>query len=126
MCPARGPLDLARNTFPRMYPRMVEIIQLLGASGLMALPTEAALQSPIGPDVHRYLQAARVDASERMRLFRLAWDVACSSFGGRQVLYERFFASDPLTRAQVLNAMYPKEELMERIRGFLGRDDDRE
>jgi hypothetical protein len=40
------------------------------------------------------------------------------------VLYERFFASDPLSRARVLNAMYPKEETMERVRQFLRRDDD--
>ena len=26
--PARPPLDTARNLFPRLYPRMVEIIQL--------------------------------------------------------------------------------------------------
>jgi 4-hydroxyphenylacetate 3-monooxygenase len=31
---------------------------------------------------------------DRVQLFRLAWDLACSSFGGRQVLYERFFAGD--------------------------------
>ena len=29
------------------------------------------------------------------RLFRLAWDIAGTSFGSRQVLYERFFAGDP-------------------------------
>ena len=32
-------------------------------------------------------------------IFRVAWDIAGSAFGSRQVLYERFFASDPLTRA---------------------------
>jgi len=124
MCPARGPLDLARNTFPRMYPRMVEIIQQLGASGLMALPTEAALQSPIAPDVHRYLQAARVDAPERMRLFRLAWDVACSAFGGRQVLYERFFFGDPVRMMSALYNVYDKQPLMDRVKEFLARDED--
>ena len=31
----------------------------------------------------------------RVRLFRLAWDVTCSSFAGRQTLYERFFSGDP-------------------------------
>ena len=43
-------------------------------------------------------------------------------FGSRQVLYERFFASDPLTRARILNALYPKRELTDRVRDFLGRD----
>ena len=54
-----------------------------------------------------------------MKLFRLAWDVAGSSFGSRQVLYERFFASDPLTRARALNALYPKDAVMDRVQALL-------
>ena len=59
-----------------------------------------------------------------MKLFRLAWDIAGSSFGSRQVLYERFFASDPLTRARVPRRHLPKDEIMERATDFPGRDDD--
>ena len=62
-------------------------------------------------------------ALDRTKLFRLAWDVALSSFGSRQVLYERFFASDPLTRARALAAIYPKGEAMDRVKAFLNRDD---
>jgi hypothetical protein len=40
------------------------------------------------------------------------------------VLYERFFASDPLTRARAIASIYPKKELMDRVLEFLGRDDD--
>jgi 4-hydroxyphenylacetate 3-monooxygenase len=40
------------------------------------------------------------------------------------VLYERFFASDPLTRARAMAAIYPKREVTERVLDFLGRDDD--
>jgi 4-hydroxyphenylacetate 3-monooxygenase len=35
------------------------------------------------------------------------------------VLYERFFASDPLTRARALGAIYPKDEMMQRVQEFL-------
>jgi 4-hydroxyphenylacetate 3-monooxygenase len=59
-----------------------------------------------------------------VKLFRLAWDIAGSAFGSRQVLYERFFASDPLTRARFLGAIYPKAELIERVREFLERSDE--
>ena len=31
MCPHRPPLDVARNIFPKLYPRMVEILQLLSS-----------------------------------------------------------------------------------------------
>ncbi|MGY8796154.1 MAG: 4-hydroxyphenylacetate 3-hydroxylase C-terminal domain-containing protein, partial [Woeseiales bacterium] len=39
--PQRRPLDTSRNTVPKLYPRLIEIIQLLGSSSLMATPTEA-------------------------------------------------------------------------------------
>ena len=41
MRPDRTTLLVAINIFPRIYPRFTEIIQLLGASGLMTVPTEA-------------------------------------------------------------------------------------
>ena len=41
--PLRRPLDTSRNLFPKMYPRMVEILQLIGSSSLMATPAEACL-----------------------------------------------------------------------------------
>jgi 4-hydroxyphenylacetate 3-monooxygenase len=105
------------------YPRMVEILQLLGSSSFMIIPSEADFHSPLAPDIEQYLATETTTARDRVKLFRLAWDIAGSAFGSRQVLYERFFASDPLTRARTLNAIYPKEEVMERIRDFLGREE---
>ena len=123
MTPARMPLDAARNLYPRLYPRMIEILQLLGASGFMATPTEADFASPVGGDIRRYLQAAKGDAEARVKLFRLGWDVACSSFGGRQELYERFFFGDPVRMASTLYLTYDKQPLMDRVAAFLARDD---
>jgi len=57
-----------------------------------------------------------------VKLFRLAWDIAGSAFGSRQVLYERFFASDPLTRARALNALYHKDDVVNRVRQFLDEE----
>jgi 4-hydroxyphenylacetate 3-monooxygenase len=113
--PARGPLDVVRLTYPRLYPRMVEILQQLSASGLMAIPTEADCEGPLGSDVERYLQSAKHSARDRVQLFRLAWDVACSSFGSRQVQYERFFFGDPVRVAGGLFMSYDKQPLMEYV-----------
>ncbi len=124
MTPARLPLDVARNLYPKLYPRMVEILQLLGASGFMATPTEADFASPaIGDDVRKYLQAAKGDATARVKLFRLGWDIACSSFGGRQELYERFFFGDPVRMAGALYSGYDKAPLLARVAAFLDRED---
>ena len=121
MCPAPLPGEITRNLFMTAYPRMVEILQLLGSSSFMIIPGESDFQSPLAPAIEQYLATDTATARDRVKLFRLAWDIAGSAFGGRQVIYERFFASDPLSRARALNAIYPKEELMARVREFLGQ-----
>jgi 4-hydroxyphenylacetate 3-monooxygenase len=60
---------------------------------------------------------------ERAKLFHLAWDVACSAFGGRQVLYERFFGGDPVRNAMILYNFYDCKPLMDRVLDFLQQDD---
>jgi 4-hydroxyphenylacetate 3-monooxygenase len=102
MRPAWDPLDAARNLFPRLYPRMVEIIQQIGASGLVAMPTQADIKGPLAEDIKKYYQAARAEAFDRIPLFRLAWDASLSAFASRQVLYERFFFGDPVRMAGAL------------------------
>jgi 4-hydroxyphenylacetate 3-monooxygenase len=121
MCPARLPVEITRNLFMTAYPRMAELLQLLGSSSFMIIPSEADFESPLAPDIENYLATDASGARDRVKLFRLAWDVAGSAFGSRQVLYERFFASDPLSRARLLGSIYPKAELMARVREFLGR-----
>ena len=119
LTPARGPLDAARNLYPRLYPRFVEIIQQLGASGLMATPTEADINGPLGPVIERYFSAARADSRHRIALFRLAWDTALSAFGSRQVLYERFFFGDPVRMAGALFNTYDRTPYMQRVQAFI-------
>lgn len=124
MTPAWPPLDAARNIFTRAYPRMMEIVQQLGASGLMAIPLQADIDGPQGPAIEKYYQAARAGARDRIALFRLAWDMALSAFGGRQSLYERFFFGDPVRMAGAMFASYDRAPYMERVRAFLARRDD--
>ncbi len=123
MVPARAPLDTARNLFPRLYPRLVEIIQLNSSSSLMATPSERDFQSPLADDIERYFGAAEAGPRERIALYRLAWDVACSAFGGRQVLYERFFFGDPVRMASALVDATDLKPLIERVNAFLARPD---
>ena len=123
MCPDPVTIESTRNLFMTAYPRMIEILQLLGSSSFMITPSEADFEGPLAGEIEQYLATDTTTARERVRLFRLAWDVAGSAFGSRQVLYERFFASDPLTRARALAAIYPKHEPMQRVLEFLQRDD---
>ena len=119
MTPARAPLDAARNWYPNVYPRLVEILQLLSSSGMIMIPTEADRNGPMGANIDKYLQAAGGPAKERLELFRLAWDMTISGFGGRQSLYERFFFGDPSRMRQALYGIYDRTALVDRVKGFL-------
>ena len=122
MAPAELPLQAARNTFIRLYPRMGEIVHLLGSSSLMALPTEADLEGPLAAEINRYLETDGASARERVRLFRLAWDTACSAFGARQILYERFFQADAVRNAVIIYNMADRQPYADWVRRFLEQE----
>lgn len=119
MTPAAMPLWTVRMMFPPMFIRACEIIQILGAGGLVSVPSYAELSGPAAADVAAYAQAANADAPTRVKLFRLAFDTAVSSFSGRQQLYERYYSGDPVRLAGALYALYDKAPHVERIHAML-------
>ena len=123
MTPLRAPLDAARNWFPDVYKRLIEITQLIASSGLIMIPTDADLHGPRAADIAKYLQGAKGGAEERVRLFRLAWDMSISGFGGRQALYERFFFGDPVRMRQALYSIYDRGPLVDRVKSFVAKSD---
>jgi 4-hydroxyphenylacetate 3-monooxygenase len=112
----------ARCYFPEVYPRLVEILQLIGSSGLANIPSEASVEAPeIADDINRYFQGVTLGGKARIRLFRLAWDMACSSFAGRQVLYERYFAGDVYRNPAHPYNVIDKQPYRDLVERFLAR-----
>ena len=119
--PLRRPLDTSRNLFPKMYPRLIELVHHLGSSSLMATPTEADLTNDLRDDVAQYFQTVNLDSKDRIALFRLAHDVAVSGFGNRQVLYERFFFGPQNVMASIYFDLYNKDDMIARVDEILHR-----
>ncbi|MBI3516307.1 MAG: 4-hydroxyphenylacetate 3-monooxygenase, oxygenase component [Proteobacteria bacterium] len=117
--PAAMPLWTVRMMFAPMFRRMCEIVQILGAGGLVAVPSYAETASAVWPDVEKYFQAANADSKSRIKLFRLAFDAAMSSFSGRQQLYERYYSGDPVRLAASLYNLYDKDTYRDRIAATL-------
>ncbi|MGE6377957.1 4-hydroxyphenylacetate 3-monooxygenase, oxygenase component [Peribacillus muralis] len=122
MRPDQLTLQIAANLFPKIYPRFTEIIQLLGASGLMTIPTGNFFQSGIRKDLEQYLQGASKKAEDRIKIFRLAWDISMSSFGARETLYERFFFGDPVRLASQLYSSYDLKPYVKCVDSYLNID----
>ena len=67
------------------------------------MPSAEDFGSEIGGDIARYYQGADgLDATDRVRLYKLAWDLCGDGFGQRAVQYERYYAGDPV-RAHARN-----------------------
>ena len=119
--PLRRPLDTSRNLFPKMYPRLIELVHHLGSSSLMATPSEADLSNELADDVAQYFQTVNLDSKDRIALFRLAHDVAVSGFGNRQVLYERFFFGPQNVMASIYYDLYNRDDMIARVDEILNR-----
>ena len=92
--PSAEPWIAMRHWWPDAYTRIMWIIGQLAAGGLMLTPTEQDVEGPISDSIAKFYQGAAIDGPERVRLFRLAWDLVGTQFGSRQALYERFFNGD--------------------------------
>jgi aromatic ring hydroxylase len=93
VAPHPGYMSVGKVYAVEGYPRMLEVIRELAGQGIIMAPRSSDLAEPsIGPIVRSYYDSHGIDPDARIRLFRLAWDLACDSFAGRQALFELFNA----------------------------------
>ena len=90
--PDGRPLAPMRSLLATWFPRVNEIIMLIGSHNLLAAPSRRQLDdATLRPLIDEFLHGAKgTGAEERAALFRLAWDFVGSTLAGRNVLYERF------------------------------------
>lgn len=121
--PYEQPLNVIRAQYPAMHARALEILQFLGAGNVVVAPTVEDLNSENGTEIKRYCAGADIPAERKIEMLRLAWDASCSSFAGRQNLYEKFFSGDPWRNAQMRGERYPgAREAQDRVWAFLDRN----
>ena len=120
--PNGSPLAALRAALPTWFPRVGEIITLLGSHNLLAAPTQAQLDDPkLRPLIDKYLRGASdMNAEERARIFRLAWDFVGSALASRNELYERFYLASGARNYQLAQILAPKERARRLVDGILG------
>ena len=106
----------------RIYRRFVEIVHLLGGGGFFYAASQADLENPEErPYIDKYLRGRPgISAEERVRLFKLAWDVTGSAFAQRVTQYVTFYSGDPVRLTAGFYLGYDKEPLFEIVDRALG------
>ena len=105
-------LETIRGFLPEMYPRAIEVIQTIGAGGLLMSPTGADFDNPkLRVDIDKYYGGrSGVSAEERVRVFKLAWDLCGEAFGQRLLQYERYYTGDPVRKRAIFYNKYKKNK----------------
>jgi aromatic ring hydroxylase len=106
--------------FAQISGRMVELLREICGSGIIMQPSERDLANPeLRKYLNRYMRGKDVDVEYKSRLFRLAHDLAASSFGMRQDIYEYWHGGDPARNRINLIKSYDQSNMKERIRALL-------
>ncbi|MDA0239566.1 MAG: 4-hydroxyphenylacetate 3-hydroxylase [Proteobacteria bacterium] len=97
--------------------RMTEILREICGSGIIMQPSEKDLSNPeIRQYLDKYMRGKDVDVEYKSRLFRVAHDLAASSFGMWQDIYEYWHGGDPARNRINLLRGFDQDEMRDMIR----------
>lgn len=104
-----------------VYPKAVKLLGELAGGGPIQVPSSvldfdnadevAAMDPVMGSD--------QLPVRDRVRLFKLAWDLIGSEFAGRHVQYERFYSGAPAVVKMHAHRFYPFEQAEALATNFL-------
>lgn len=96
VAPSHRSMWAYRALAPHVYPRLRELIEVVAAGGLIQIPSSAKdfANPALRPFIDQYYKGSGIDAEQRVKLSKLAWDAIGSEFGGRHELYERNYAGN--------------------------------
>ena len=84
----------ALNWCTEMYSPLVDILRELSGGGVFQMPASVTVMHD--PHLRRlfetYWQTPQLPALDRVKLFKLVWDIVGSEFAGRHQQYEKFYA----------------------------------
>ena len=106
--PAGRPFHPMRAMLATWFPRVREIIMIIGSHNLLAAPSRTMLDDArLRPLIDEFMFGAEgFDAERRAALYRLAWDFIGSGLGSRNELYERNYLGSARTTRMHMYARY--------------------
>ena len=84
----------ALNWCTESYSGIIDQLRELSGGGVFQMPASATVMHDpkIREQFEMYWQTPQMPALDRMKLFKVVWDMVGSEFAGRQQQYEKFYA----------------------------------
>ena len=101
---------------------MTEILREICGCGIVMQPSENDLANPeLRPFLSQFMRGKDVDVEYKSRLFRVAHDLAMSSFGMRQDIYEYWHGGDPSRNRINLMRAYNQDDIKDLVKDLISR-----
>lgn len=116
-----------RQLLPHYFQRMAWILRELCGAGQVITPSLADFNHPdLRPYLDRYFRGKPgVSAIHKVKLFRLAWELASDKFGSRATIYEYYHSGDPVRNTanrHVAADKTPYRALLDRVLAEMDAD----
>lgn len=101
-----------------LYPRMINIVRELAGGGPLQVPSSVfELQNEdTAADMNRYIQSANGSSSkDKIKLFKIIWELTGSEFAGRHQQYEMFYAGAPFVAKNYSFMNYDFKEALDLV-----------
>ena len=84
----------ALNWCTESHSSIIEALRELCGGGIFQMPADVSVMHDpaLRAQFEQYWQTPQLPALERMKLYKLAWDLIGSEFAGRHLQYEKFYA----------------------------------
>ncbi|HTO64031.1 MAG TPA: 4-hydroxyphenylacetate 3-hydroxylase N-terminal domain-containing protein [Bradyrhizobium sp.] len=92
--PNRRMMYAALNWCQEHHTEIVDVLRTLMGGVPLQMPADSTVLDDAGlrEVFERWWGTAVIDANDRMKLYKLGWDITGSEFAGRHQLYEKFYA----------------------------------
>lgn len=104
-----------------LYSKIVAVIRELSGGGVLQGPAtyKEFLNPDTADDIQRYIRSGVASSEEKVKLFKLAWDIIGTEFGGRHQQYEMFYNGAPYVVKGYSFRNYGYEEPLAMVNKFL-------
>jgi 4-hydroxyphenylacetate 3-monooxygenase len=96
--PNRRIMYAALNWCQEHHTEIIDMLRTLlgGIPLLMPASINVMTDAPLRDTFERWWKTPSIEAVDRHKLYKLAWDIVGSEFAGRHMLYEKFYAGNSL------------------------------